>query len=304
MERKATREKRRREEVNEKFEQLLMVLEAAEASTGLCSASNSSGAPPPFPSSASMRRVEVLSRTITLIKKLVARRSQGACPTSVQHQPQGATSAPEESPMAAPLTTASPSPFAVTPPLQLPTQPLQSAGVPSSLQGGTTAVTSASPQQLLDLAAAAYSGAGPGQQLPGQPFFIAVPMFVPNPGTTAATVAAGGDVGPQIGVGAVNSVLGGQMPATMPTSGPPDGCVSKSEEGLEQPVSAPEPNHMAEALKAPLPMAGPGVLKGLGIITSEAMAAVDVATLPLPPFVAQAISGTGEDEEVTHAVCA
>ncbi|CAN0485424.1 unnamed protein product [Ectocarpus sp. 12 AP-2014] len=75
MERKASREKRRREEVNEKFDQLLQVLEEAEATSGLEPPAAKEGKTAAH-ACINGRRVEVLSRTIQVVKKLLRERRE------------------------------------------------------------------------------------------------------------------------------------------------------------------------------------------------------------------------------------
>ncbi|CAM9932919.1 unnamed protein product, partial [Ectocarpus sp. 8 AP-2014] len=75
MERKASREKRRREEVNEKFDQLLQVLEEAEATSGLEPPAAKEGKTAAH-ACINGRRVEVLSRTIHVVKKLLRERRE------------------------------------------------------------------------------------------------------------------------------------------------------------------------------------------------------------------------------------
>ncbi|CAB1103787.1 unnamed protein product [Ectocarpus sp. CCAP 1310/34] len=75
MERKASREKRRREEVNEKFDQLLQVLEEAEATSGLEPPAAKDGKTAAH-ACINGRRVEVLSRTIQVVKKLLRERRE------------------------------------------------------------------------------------------------------------------------------------------------------------------------------------------------------------------------------------
>ncbi|CAM9527733.1 unnamed protein product [Ectocarpus sp. 6 AP-2014] len=75
MERKASREKRRREEVNEKFDQLLQVLEEAEATSGLETPATKEGKTAAH-ACINGRRVEVLSHTIQVVKKLLQERHE------------------------------------------------------------------------------------------------------------------------------------------------------------------------------------------------------------------------------------
>ncbi|CAM9640982.1 unnamed protein product [Choristocarpus tenellus] len=263
MERKAIREKRRREEVNTKFEQLLVVLKAAEALAGMAPSSHDPNSV--TPSSSAMRRVEMLSRTIAVLKKFMAKQ-RSSC--SSQQTPE--TQIVGKELVAAHHTNVSVAPAPATsqgwsaPSGTVTTQPTVAAGTPSA--PGVTSYHP-SPSRM------------PGLQ--GQPFFIAVPMFMPNPAGVVSSAACSAPIG-----------------TVTPN------VVSRVEKNTPVPALmtgfSPSPPRKASI---------PAGSKHGGMNLSGAAAAVaagfpPMMPVPMPQFAAQALTSDGDDEEPTHAVCA
>ncbi|CAM9228527.1 unnamed protein product [Scytosiphon promiscuus] len=359
MERKASREKRRREEVNEKFEQLLEVLEDAEATSGLDLATAEEGKSVTANACINGRRVEVLSRTIKILKKLLEEKrdalsggptsaatavggdgggcgggSGAACRKQEDDEEEGPVLhsllerkfADEEKP---PLLAAGNPPGGV-PECHRP--PAGRARTPFAVEDPTAAASATEEKDGCNLhvheaqasAMTSATGAGtanpapnlvhhmtmpvPGHHHapimmppgfagmsaphgmpghPGQPIFIAVPMYMPQ----------GQGMGPHTPSPAPASEAAvGQAPPAAPSSS------SLSSSAAANAAATPE-----AALRD---MAG-GMKKAMGgSLAKEAwampagMGYPSMTTLQMPQFVAQALSSEEPDETPTHAVCA
>ena len=262
--------------MNERFEQLLQVLETAEATSGL-------EPPPPAEGQAAGnacvngRRVEVLSRTITVLKKLLNERSKSSSVFPEDSHHLGDDKAGDDAVVSG-LTEAR-------------AGCVSTAGVADVNAGAVNASTQASHMQHFALrlnghtplsmptgfmgmpgmgippGVASAAGVSPGMS--GQPLFIAVPVYmqpgqgVPsadNPGQASATMmpAPASNVAPETGAGQqVDASAGG---AHAPTA-------------KEWKVSS-------------------------GVNFESIM------PLPLPQFVTQVLAADEGDEKPTHAVCA
>lgn len=353
-----------KKQVNEKFEQLLVVLEEAEATSGLASPVSEHGQ---LGACVNGRRVEVLSRTISILRTLLRerrKRSAGdtaaAAPICFEHVPYTSphrTSAEEEAdvigaprPSAATFPSTGDSPpmkhetcNALAPSFHAASSPHSSA-VTSVL--GVPAVASAAPPAAPPIPSAGTvqhvaipvhqhphaaamaippgfamahhhagmvmsTGMSPGQMAAGaahmqasvhsmhqhagiqghhhsQPFFIAVPMYMPSgpaQGVVAPPVATGCAV-------ASNAAAASQAatPAPAATAPAADAAGTATRSSAEGRPCVPEKPGVAAFGKDRWPMPG-----AVGF---------PPMMLQMPQFVMQALSAEDGDEKVTHAMCA
>ncbi|CAM9554593.1 unnamed protein product, partial [Hapterophycus canaliculatus] len=333
MERKASREKRRREEVNEKFEQLLQVLDDAEATSGLEPDNAEEGKPGTANACINGRRVEVLSRTIKILKKLLEdkRNAISGGPTSatsglcggdgggdggeeeeeeegpVLHSLLERKLIQEEKPplLAGSAATAAAagagaSPSGVPDGLGAKAPALVAAGS-TSVSGAKTANPSPTLVHHMTMPVPGHHHAPimmppgfPGMSAPhsmpshpGQPIFIAVPMYMPQG-------QGMGPPTPSLGT-AAESTVGQASPAGHSSSNLPGPAAADATATAEAALGA-TVESMKRAMAAPLTKEGWAIPAGMGYPS--------MTTLQMPQFVTQALSSEEGDEPPTHAVCA
>ena len=331
--------------MNQKFEQLLQVLEDAESTSGL----EPPAAQEAKPAHACIngRRVEVLSRTINVLKKLLQERRDSlaeaaaagaSCAENVAESGSGGAAGPEEMP--ALLAHGASSTAAVAPAAYgscgadptgasfagSATSDSSDAAAPlaSSSEAEAAAAATTIPSARVGAANAAVvhhmavpmSGhhapmmmppgfAGmPGHGMPtgapnmpghpGQPFFIAVPMYMPQgqgvpPASAAENTAAAAAQAPAAAA-ATTAASAPSLTAVPSTPAP------AAHPAPEMVAAAPAVAEMKkEAASAPL---------GKEAWSLASMGYQSMMTLQMPQFVTQALSAEEGDESPTHAVCA
>lgn len=263
--------------MNDRFDQLLRVLEEAEATSGL---------EPPIPTEgqAAMnacingRRVEVLSRTIAVLKKLLRERRQFSldstqdvgCTSNQGHGDKTTVDCGMGSGLSEPkadrasttggniVNTAAATGSTQTPSTQHVAVPVH-GHASLSMPPGFVGV----PQ--VGMPHGTMSAAGVPNGLPGQPIFIALPMYMP-PGQGVPSVDGQGQT----------PVPAAPAPATDNAPGPRTGeNVGDSVEGAKKWAILPP---------------------GVGFQS--------MVPLQMPQFVTQVLATDDGDEKPTHAVCA
>lgn len=307
--------------MNEKFEQLLKVLEDAETTSGLEPPTSADG-------NASTnacingRRVEVLSRTINVLKKLLRERlnphpASTSAPCSPEEGPTERRNPEEEMHLALSTTgipTTSVSDSAAGAKSSMGAVDLESAAAVQNAQpavsatvgapASTAAAASAPAVPALNRAAVHHmampmSAHHPSMTVPpgfaasippgmsGQPIFIAVPMYMP-PGQGMPPAESGAPL---------QQVQMRGIAAPAATDDGVDSCDGGDKvEGSCEPLPAPA---LAVA-KVPSALAGAkdAWTMSPGVNFQSMMA------LQMPQFVTQALSTDDDDEKPTHAVCA
>lgn len=298
--------------MNEKFEQLLQVLEEAEVTSGLEPPAAAEGQ---AAGSACIngRRVEVLSRTITVLKKLLRER-RDACSSSSAGVAHGEGSSLADSngggrakreetlPVAStaaaiPAGPASRCVASVCPagpaedsaacssrPTKAPASMGAAAGsasIPTVVHHVALPVpghpTMALPPGFAGLAGGMSGGAPHGMPGHGQPIFIAVPMYMP----------------PSQGMASIDMSTQTQAPTPAAASA--------------MTATAAPATEASTVVAAPAADVGK---PGVGLAGKEAwamphgMAFQSMMALQMPQFVTQALSAEEGDEKPTHAMCA
>lgn len=257
------------------------------------------------------RRVEVLSRTISVVKKLLHDRRDSALASPPPNptllllgDPDSSSSACLEgdsshvsdcslvaSDALAAATTTAAVPPACSPPAEAVATPLQAAGVATDSAAPPTMhmampLHGAHPSMVVSpgfagmpgaaMSAAAAAAAGMHHHhhgAPGQPIFIAVPMYMPGQGVGGGVESAAAS---HVSMPPVPPVLAGAATSASPAVVAPGGPVKPSGAGVGKEAWALPP--------------------GMGLQS--------MMTLQMPHFVTQALSTEEGDEKPTHAVCA
>lgn len=308
--------------MNEQFDQLLRVLEDAEATSGL--------EPPPAKEGKTAahacingRRVEVLSRTIKVLKKLLQERRD-----SLAGEATAAAAA-----AGSPCAQEGPGPDGPQRAVEEETSPSVVAGaaaaaaalavsdvygsVPENARVASDAAVHEAPLLAAAAAAAAAAAMGPGAGVKINPSGVVQHMAVPLSGHHASMVMPPGFAGLSgHAMSAASRVPGhhGQpifiaVPMYMPQG---RGMPLHGVENAVQP-----PPTVAPPLPAPVPKAiaaAQGAVEkvepattapsGKGAWAMPAGMSYPSMALPTPQFVTQALSTEEPDEKPTHAVCA
>lgn len=297
----AMREPRTARQVNEKFEQLLRVLEDAEGTSGL---------EPPSPEDGQQtsacvngRRVEVLSRTIYVLKKLLHERRAGASrpckvaaetedPVKVAAMPAPATIA--ESPASGDSTDGAARATLARDAGSCPTPVQASVSGSGGVAAAASGVSGSAPAPAVQVSMPVHGHpavmlppgfampgglqtglAGMPQNLSNQPIFIALPMYMPGQG---------------VGSGAAEASTT-KAPVHVPS--PVTSAATSSQEAAadeEKPTQSTSP------------LVSEGTAKEGGSVPG--MGFPPLMTVQMPQFVARALSGQEGVEKVTHAMCA
>eukprot|EP00903_Cladosiphon_okamuranus_P020594 g18904.t1 len=324
MERKASREKRRREEVNEKFDQLMEVLEDAEVTSGLEPPASKEGGKA-GPACINGRRVEVLSRTINIIKKLLQARRQSLAAAAaaaaaageeeepVPHSPGNAAVDQEGASAAASAVCDSPgggsapsASFTANAAANAAAEVADAAcSAPEPEARGAAETAAATPQAVVHHVAMPMSGHHASLMMPPGFAGIQAPHGMP-PGQHGLP----GHQGQPIFIAVPMYMPQGQGVTSSSSS-----AATASDNAAQAPASA-----AAAPLLPAVPAATPSAADAPSAVVAETKEAVGMAppvkwaipagmgfpqmSLQMPQFVAQALSAEEGDENPTHAVCA
>lgn len=291
-------------QVNEKFEQLLQVLEQAEQTSGLELPSAAEGQTAAN-ACINGRRVEVLSRTITVLKKLLAERSDSPSSSS--------TTTPEECRILDDgrlvedetlpgFNTTVPAPASSVLDCAASVCPSGDTSEANAAPNNPPSVDGVHPTAASEAAVTATAAAG-STPTPAAVYHMAVPM----PGHPSASVPPGFAGMP---AGVHHGMSGQPIFIALPMYMPPGQGVASVETSAQAQAQAPSVSAgeaPATAVVAPGGGSNPGSMPAAGKEAGpmpSGLAHQAMITLQMPHFVTQALSTEEGDEKPTHAVCA